>query len=217
MKIRYLGIELERVQRKDLDCVRKWRNQPEVRQFMRYQRPITYAEQLQWFRRTQREENLYFVLRTSEEGIALLQLSDIDYNLSSAEVGIFLGEEKYRGTYLPWLGSYTLLFFAFKVLKLSKLRATVSSHNKVSLQYNSSLGFRKEEKLDEHFFYYTLSDTALQKAVSPYQKLINRLEERPICLSFLPEERYLEHLISLRTSLREDPEGRAYYSYRQTS
>ena len=208
MQISYLGVELHRVRRQDLALVQKWRNQLQVRQFMRHQRLITSSEQLKWFARTQSTSNLCFVLRLSEKSVALLQISDIDYKVGCAEVGIFLGEEEYRGTYLPWLGSCTLLCFAFEILKLHQLRATVSKHNKVSLQYNDSLGFRRVAELDEQFFCYSLSVTDLQKAILSYRRLLRRLTEQPLCLFFLPEERALQRFICDRAALRVDPEGK---------
>ena len=184
MKITYLGIELIRAKRSDLDHIRRWRNQLQVRQFMQHQALISSEIHLQWFDRIQNNTHFYFILEKDHEKGGLLQLSDIDYLENRAEVGILIGEHMFKGSHLPWLGSYALLRFAFDILQLEQLRATVCEKNEAAKEYNQSLGFRQVKKQDNGFGIYTLDPSTWRKATQAYRKILKRLGAKKMSIHF---------------------------------
>ena len=172
MKITYLGIELHQAEQIDLPNILRWRNQAQVRQFMQHQSIISAARHQDWFDHLQKQTNFYFILKKDGQLGGLLQLSENDYYRRRAEAGILIGEAFFRGSYLPWLGSYTLLRFAFDLLHLDQLNATVCKQNITAKEYNQSFGFRKTNAHDNGFCTYRLTRVAWRAATRPYKQLL---------------------------------------------
>ena len=184
MKITYLGVELHRAEQCDLPDILRWRNQPKVRQFMQYQSIISIEDHQSWFDRLHNQTNFYFILKKNELPGGILQLSEIDYHRRSAEAGILIGEPFFLGNYLPWLGSYTLLRFAFDLLRLDQLSATVCEENVIAKVYNQSFGFRKKERHTNGFSRYTISRVAWRASTRPYKHLLKRLGAQQMSIHF---------------------------------
>ena len=211
MKITYLGIELYRAEETDLPNILKWRNQSQVRQFMQYQELISSEDHHAWFADLHNQTNFYFILKKEVELGGLLQISEIDYRRRRAEAGILIGEPFFRGSHLSWLGSYTLLRFAFDLLQLNQLSATVSEHNITAKEYNRSFGFRRRSHHANGFSAYALTRVAWRAATRPYKQLLKRLGAEKMSIDFRSqksEDRIARRLIRARrasiatTSLR---------------
>ena len=223
MIIRYLGVELHRLRADDLSEVRKWRNQKETRRFMRYSSQISAKTHAKWFKTTQKVNCFYFVLKVQGQNGGVLQLSDIDYDASVAQVGIFMGNRCFKGSWLPWIGSYVLLRFAFDVLRLRRLQAVVCAQNSHAIAYNKSFGFSALESnenrtIRETFMRYELIVSRLERAISPYLRLLKRLEEGAMQLSFTSAEAQTLHpFIAYRSQLKPRGDGAPnWHSYLQT-
>ena len=203
MKITYLGVELHRAEQIDLPNILRWRNQAQVRQFMQHQSIISAEHHQDWFDHLHKQTNFYFILKKDGALGGLLQLSEIDYYRRRAEAGILIGEAFFRGSYLPWLGSYTLLRFAFDLLHLEQLNATVCEQNITAKEYNQSFGFRKINAHDNGFCTYTLTRVAWRAATQPYKQLLKLLNAQKMSIDFCTkksEDRGARQLIRQRRS-----------------
>ncbi len=140
MILLYKDLRLRSIQRSDLELLRKWRNDEKIKQHMFFQDYITPEMQKIWFQNL-KEKELYFIIEYRNEEQGLVHLKQLDYIERTAEVGLFIYNEKYWGTVLPVYASFTILRYAFENINLNSLIAKVKEYNTTAKNYNKSLGF----------------------------------------------------------------------------
>jgi RimJ/RimL family protein N-acetyltransferase len=150
------GINLIPLNISHLELVRDWRNNSLIASFMEYQEYITKEAQQEWFKTIQNIENYYFIIETNNEKIGLIHLNKVDEINKSAHSGLFIGEEKYRGTGIALAASILILSFAFETLDLTKVYAKVNKDNMAVIEYNLFLGFDFETKMNDKFDLYKM-------------------------------------------------------------
>lgn len=166
------GISLVPLNPSHLELVRSWRNDSIISSFMEYQEHITGEAQQQWFESIKLSENYYFIIESNYELIGLIHLNKFNELNHSAHVGLFIGEEKYRGTGITLAASMLILSFAFETLELNKVFAKVNSSNKMVIEYNQFIGFDFEMKINDKFDLYKLTN---QKFIEKKTFLTNLL------------------------------------------
>jgi UDP-4-amino-4,6-dideoxy-N-acetyl-beta-L-altrosamine N-acetyltransferase len=159
------NIELQLLEESTLEVLRNWRNSKEVNKFMDYQKEISKEDQRSWFENLPKEKNYYFIIRDEKKPIGMIHLGEIDESSKTAQSGMFIGEEQYRGTGVALKASLLLLKFAFEELGLIELFAKVKDDNKQAQHYNRLLGFQEKNKLNDSFSQWSLkkSDFDLKK------------------------------------------------------
>lgn len=150
--------QIEPLAQNHLELVRFWRNQDSVRLNMEFQEVITAEMQWNWFRNLEKDTTRkYFVFSQNLVPIGLVHLAEIDSLSKSAQVGLFVGNEKFHGTGSAITASLYILDLAFGELGLETLFAKVKSSNQQAIQYNSFLGFQRIKKASELFEVYALN------------------------------------------------------------
>ncbi len=158
MQIFKYGIQLKNLEVSELEMVRNWRNSDDVRSYMQYQKLISSEMQFKWFKSLDSACNLYFVIQSEEEKIGLINLKEIDWELKTAEAGIFVGNRNFINSSIPVLATITIMEFAFEVLGLKTLKAKIGCANTKVIQFNESIGYKKNEvQTDKKFHYYQVN------------------------------------------------------------
>ena len=140
MKLSIGGVTLKRLEEKDLEMLRTWRNDPKIRRVMFFQEDITRDMQLKWFTSLS-ELDYYFVIETDKKPVGLIHLNIDEKDRDSAFAGLFIHDDSYWGTQVPVYSSLALLNFAFEELDLKQVLAKVRKDNSAAIRYNQSLGF----------------------------------------------------------------------------
>ena len=148
---------LRQLELKDLDSLRGWRNDRQLRngtQGFRY--PVTAGMEERWFRSVVEEgapQRVVFAIQNDDGAfLGLAQLMDIDPIHRNAALGLLIGpvEERAKGHGRRALKE--LLYFAFSDLNLYKVHVRVNADNEHAIRLYESEGFLKEGRLKNHYF-----------------------------------------------------------------
>ncbi len=152
-------IRLRRDERSDIPQFVEWLNDPEVRQYLLMNMPISQAAEENWF-----ENMLKLPINEQPFGIEIRQVSaeggddhwqligncsymDINWTARSAEVGLFIGDKscwnKGYGTEVMRL----LLRVGFETLNLNRVFLRVDEDNKGGIRAYEKAGFVHEGRI----------------------------------------------------------------------
>ena len=111
------GISLKRINKNDIELIRKWRNHPNIRKYMGYKKKISEKEQIEWFKK-------------------------VNINEEYGEGGIFIWDDDFLNTPYPIFASLILLDFIFNELKIGdKSFIRILPENSKAIKYNNMLGY----------------------------------------------------------------------------
>lgn len=134
---------LKKLDQKEKRQIRKWGKDPEVARFTEiYEAP------------KKKLKNLSFGIydKSSRELIGDIGISSVDFTNRCAEIGITIGNKKYRGKGLCVDTVKALTNYCFNSLKLNKVYLDVWENNKRAIGCYLKCGFRKDGLLREHVF-----------------------------------------------------------------
>ena len=155
-------VRLDRLEEKDCEMVRQWRNAEHIRQHMFYRETITPEAQKTWFNALPRNIDFYFVI-SAEKPIGLIHVKDLQNGVGNA--GLFIHDQSYWGSPFPVLASMTLLTAFFSRNDIHTMVASIRPENNISKEYNEQLGFRSiahdEMTLDKSSFYKKVKTSTL--------------------------------------------------------
>jgi RimJ/RimL family protein N-acetyltransferase len=142
---------LRRIERQDIPTFVRWFSDPEVREFLIINRPISIAEEEKWFERklAQTDSELFAIETADGTHIGNVELMDIDLRHRHAELGIVLGEKAYWGKGYGSDAICTLLRFAFQEMNLHRVYLRVYEDNARGIRAYEKCGFRHEGRLRE--------------------------------------------------------------------
>lgn len=141
------GVTLRRLTEDKIEMVRNWRNDPKISRFMDFRDFITPEMQKKWFAKIDNENNYYFIINYKDREIGLTNVRDIDYGNLSGEGGIFIYEDEFLNTDVPYRVIFALNDFCFDELKLEKMVAHIMSDNKRAINFNLLLGYKAENSV----------------------------------------------------------------------
>jgi RimJ/RimL family protein N-acetyltransferase len=142
---------LRRIEREDIPTFVCWFSDPEVREFILINRPISIAEEERWFE-AQLDDNsteIFAIETTDGTHIGNIGLHDIDWLHRQAMLGIVIGEKTY------WSQGYgsdavrTMLRFAFETTNLHRVYLRVFEDNARGIRAYEKCGFKHEGRLRE--------------------------------------------------------------------
>lgn len=142
MKLEKYGIVLNRLTHDKIEMVRNWRNDPKIAKYMEYKDFITPEMQEKWFQKIDNDNNFYFIIEYGGKEIGLINVKNIDYNQKTGEGGIFIYDDEYLNTTIPFQISLCLSDFYFEILNLDKLICHILKDNKRAIKFNKMLGFK---------------------------------------------------------------------------
>ena len=138
----------------DKEKVVKLRNANNVRENYIYQKPITVEEHINYYH-TQIETGhiIQYVMMIPDinKVIGCVFLKNIDFDVKTAEYGVFIGDSKELGKGYGKDALNQMIDIAFNVLMLKSLTLKVLSYNEIALKTYNNAGFvEKERIMDEN-------------------------------------------------------------------
>ncbi len=137
------GVKLNRLQEKDIELVRYWRNQSDISNFMEYRDYITPSKQTNWFKSINNKLNYYFIIEYQNKKVGLINSKNYNPELGFSEGGIFIWDKNYIDSYVAIYSTLCFLNFIFDHLKISKKSmARILKTNPRAIQYNKQIGYK---------------------------------------------------------------------------
>jgi len=141
--LKQYGVTLTRIQEKDIELIRYWRNQSDIVNFMEYKNYIFPESQKKWFASIDNKLNYYFIIEFENKKIGLINVKNYDRIAGFGEGGIFIWDKNYIGSFAAVFSSLCLLnFMLLKVNVCSKSRVRILSNNDRAIHYNKLLGYK---------------------------------------------------------------------------
>lgn len=137
------GVRLVRVQEKDIEMVRNWRNQSDIANYMEYRNYITPEAQKIWFQSVNNKNNYYFLIEYENKQVGLINAKNFNSDLGFGEGGIFISKKEYINSFAAVFASLCLLNFMLVKLKVCEYsRIRILKDNERAIQYNKLLGYK---------------------------------------------------------------------------
>jgi diamine N-acetyltransferase len=141
----------------DVERTWKWHNDPGLYEMLvspfRY---VSRAAEEEWIRRkaaySQTEVQLAICLREGDRHIGNIHLTDIDWVVRHAGVGIFIGEEEHWSKGYGQQALRLILRHAFNDLGLHRVHLVVLDGNDRAIRAYEKCGFVVEGRLRQHAF-----------------------------------------------------------------
>ena len=188
MRISKYGVSLIRLTEEDLELVRRWRNDDEIKKYMNFQEYITPEMHKKWFESIDNPENFYYIIVYKGDKIGMVNDKNIDWKKKTAEGGLFIWDKRYVNSIVPMKISFLLLEIAYIMLGWNKTYIKVRKDNHRAVEYNKTLGYEisvEPEKQDyimmeldkKHFFERSEKLRRLISPDSENEKIILVFEE----------------------------------------
>ena len=150
-KILLCGIEKE-----NIDKLMEWRNRPELRKYFREYRELTKSMQEDWYERIMKDKGqvnfeIHENVSENKRLIGHCGLYYIDFIIRSAEFGIYIGEDDYRGGGFGSDALRTLVKYGFDTLNLNKIWCEVYDNND-ALSVYKHIGFVCEGRMRDNYY-----------------------------------------------------------------
>ena len=142
------GAVLRRLRHEDIEQVRRWRNQPDVNQFMERREEITPEGQQRWFAGLDPQRQFFYVIEWQGRDVGVVNLKDFDPVEGCAEGGIYIADAEHRNGFAGLAAMLAMYDFGFEALGLRKAVIHVLRDNARAIRFNQSLGFRLAEGQD---------------------------------------------------------------------
>ena len=137
------GVKLTRLQLKDIELVRYWRNQSNIANYMEYRNYITPQSQIKWFKKINNPYNYYFIIEYENKKVGLINSKDYNPNMGFGEGGIFIWDKNYIDSFVAIYSTLCLLNFVFFELKANTISMIrVLSNNQKAINYNKMIGYK---------------------------------------------------------------------------
>lgn len=142
---------LRELRDEDRDMIRRWRNLPEVAQYMYTDHAIGPEEHARWFEQVRRDPTCkYWIMVSDGQDVGVVNLSSIDLQNRRCYWAFYIGEPGLRGKGVGAYTEYRVISYVFDELGLNKLCAEVLGFNEPVLKLHAKFGFRQEGILREH-------------------------------------------------------------------
>lgn len=131
----------------DTELIVRWRNNPLVKHNFIFREVFTNEMHNSWMNnKVATGKVVQFIIQdnATKKKIGSVYLRDIDYNFRSAEYGIFIGEDEFRGKGFGSEAAKLIVDYAFKNLKLHRVFLRVFKNNEVAISSYKRVGFKIE-------------------------------------------------------------------------
>jgi UDP-4-amino-4,6-dideoxy-N-acetyl-beta-L-altrosamine N-acetyltransferase len=142
------GVTLKRIIQSDIELVRTWRNDPKISKYMNYREIIDPEMQQKWFTTVNNSSNYYFLIMVDDKKIGLTNLKNIHYDEKTMEWGLFIYEDEYLGTLVPFQTGFCLFDFGFLELGIETSTSHILATNTNAIKFNKAFGFQLEDGQD---------------------------------------------------------------------
>jgi RimJ/RimL family protein N-acetyltransferase len=134
------GISLVRLSLDDIEMVRLWRNDEEIRQFMVFRDYISPEQQKRWYESVENPLNHYSLIVYQGEKVGLTHVKNVDLRSRSAEGGMFIYRKDLRNSVFGYRAAIVGSDWCFYELGLTVITGTVLKENRRAIRFNLGLG-----------------------------------------------------------------------------
>ncbi len=150
-------VRLRHVERTDIPTFVRWFNDPEVREYLLINRPMSLAEEERWFERLiDARDTELFAIEASDGDMPVhignLGLHDINWVNSHTTLGIVIGEKNYWSKGYGSDAIHVALSHAFHTLNLNRVELRVFEDNARGIRAYEKCGFKLEGRLRQIVF-----------------------------------------------------------------
>ena len=135
------GVTLIRLAESDLELVRSWRNNPEIRDYMVYREYITEEMQRRWFASINNRNNFYSMIHYEGQAIGLSHTKNVDWSTMTGEGGMMIWSKAHQNSNVPFLAALLGTDWMFNELGMNAIIGRVLKTNKRALRYDRALGY----------------------------------------------------------------------------
>ena len=120
--------------------VLEWRNHPNIQKWMFTQEPISLQDHLNYIDSlSSREDRAYFLVKRDSENIGVIDFTNIDHNMKTAELGIY-ANPAIKG--VGRLLMIEIIDYVFNTLHIDTLISEVFEENELALKLYKRCGFK---------------------------------------------------------------------------
>lgn len=158
LKIVGYGAYLRSIEEKDIQKIRVWRNQEEVRSKLFDSSIITEEDQIKWYRSLDSNKGRYFIFGREdavEEDAGVMFIKNLEWkepdesrgekHITSCEYGVFIGDLARMSSTLIFRASILLYDYLFVALRVDLVYCWIMEINRESIRYNIAMGYEKVE------------------------------------------------------------------------
>ncbi|MCL2651725.1 MAG: GNAT family N-acetyltransferase [Candidatus Azobacteroides sp.] len=174
MTLEKYGVILHRLTHDKIEMVRNWRNDPKILKYMEFREYITPEMQEKWFQKINNDNNFFFIIEYEGKEIGLVNGKNIDYEQKTSEGGLFIYDDDYLNSDVPFRVSLCSSDFGFETLNLEKVFIHILSDNKRAIKYNLMLGFElqpNQENIRNQLYFQTKENYFKKRAL--IKRLLN--------------------------------------------
>jgi len=152
------NICLRPLQRSDMAHTKRWRNDPEIREYaLGYRFPVTELMEEKWYETALAGQNCNDVIYTIEHiteatPIGLAYLKQIDWLHGTCEFGISIGEKRHHGKGYAREAMALLFDYAFNCLNMRKISLQTVTYNRRAISIYEKMGFKTEGVRKRHLY-----------------------------------------------------------------
>ena len=131
----------------DTELIIRWRNNPNVQRNFVFREHFTDEMHINWMNNmVLAGKVVQFIIQdnASQKKIGSVYLRDIDKQFRSAEYGIFIGEDDYRGKGFGSESAKIIVNYGFHVMKLHRIFLRVLKSNAIAVSSYKKAGFEVE-------------------------------------------------------------------------
>jgi RimJ/RimL family protein N-acetyltransferase len=151
-------VVLRAIERRDIETLRQWLNDPEVNQYLLVYAPLSEIVEEKWYEKTaQSNTQLVMAIESSDlknprQLIGNCGLHDIRWKDRTATFGIFIGDKSFWSNGYGTEAASLLIQFGFEQLNFHRINSSVLGFNKRSLRMHQKLGFQIEGRQRQKIF-----------------------------------------------------------------
>lgn len=149
------NIFLRLLEKEDINSRVTWVNDPEIREFLMFEWPLSVAKTEKWFQNQlfdSTKVNFSIIDKHTNKLIGMTGLIDISLRHSRAQFYMTIGEKDYWGKKIPDENIPLVLEYAFMELGLNKVYLYTINVNERARHVYLRNGFKSEGVLREHYF-----------------------------------------------------------------
>lgn len=170
-------VSLQPLAIEDAELIYQWKNDISlINLLMAKPTPVTVNETREWLEKSLKDKNQIILgikinqAESKEELlIGIIRLMFIDWINRKSELGVYIGNEKYRGIGIGKTVINLILDYAFCFLNLHKVYLQVSESNKNAINLYKSVGFKVEGIKREEFWNKTNYENVVSMGILEHE------------------------------------------------
>ena len=174
------GVTLKLLTHDKIEMVRQWRNDPKIQQYMEYREEISPEMQEKWYQKISNSgRDYYFIISYKGEDVGLINMKDFNEDMTEAEAGVFIYDDKYLNTDLSYRAHIVMLDYFYQERELEYTISHILKTNHRAQRFALFLGSKLCDGQD---------DVENQKYIMNKEDYLNNKNR----LRFLKREEFLK-------------------------